>query len=167
MRYIKTYEGFFDKLKSKIFPKPIDPVKINLKDLEDTFDDCFLDLIDNGFDISKSVTPSNVYSSLQKGSKYSNLSFGNERMIYIMNISKPIDITSEIADEMINGLDTDYNLENTKFKFGDIKETILFTRGLIKDKFGIDIFPNEDIDRYDENLPISNFTIKFDIPPHI
>lgn len=147
---VDVNEGFFTKVSNKINKviKPEEPTKISKKEFEYTLDDCFIDLKDNGFIIDIKQTK-------------------NESFVYFIQIKKEQTLSKQIRVYDIGTFDT-VNVpvyENPKFKFGEIKDVLLFTMDIIKSMYGIDIFNNQsNIENKDEDEEYSVFEIEFEIP---
>lgn len=163
---IKTYEGFFDKLKKLIKPEEEVVVKVNTEDLEFTIKECLLDLEDNGFIINIASEKSNLYSREVPSSKAHRggleTSFGKDRQVYLINISKPINV--DLDDNFLDGdfeiTGGDYCRET--FILGDIKEPLLVMRDILESRFNI--FINlKDLESSPDNANLIEYNIRFDI----
>lgn len=164
---IGVNEGFFTKVRDKInkLIKPEEPNRISKKEFEYTLDDCFIDLKDNGFIIDIKQTKTRMRPSVYKGQMLHMREY--ESFIYFIQIKKEQVLSKQTRIYDIGTFDT-INVpvyENPKFKFGEIKDVLLFTMDTIKSMYGIDIFnyrPN--IENKDEDEEYSVFEIEFEIP---
>lgn len=164
---IDVNEGFFSNMKDKFkkLIKPEEPAKIDTKEFEYTLDDCLIDLKDNGFIIDIKKTQTRMKPSRYKGQMLDMRDY--ESLVYFLQIKKPEEVVRhERTFAFYGGAGYDVPVyENPIFKFGEIKDTLLFTMDTIKSMYGIDIFsyrPN--IENKDNDEEYSIFEIEFEIP---
>lgn len=171
MKHLKTYEGykdFFKKIKSKFTKEEDLPKHVDYKELESTLDDCFIDLVDNGFIIDKEKEDSNAYAD-HRG----NVTFGKERTIYNITISKPLSESKPLDYDADYYVD-DFINDRPKFKVAEVKDSVLFAKNMIKDQFGINMVLDIDLGEHKytpidfslsgNDLEISSLLIRFDVP---
>lgn len=151
-------EGFFTKIKDII--KPEEPKKIDIKEFEYTLDDCFIDLKDNDFIIDIKQSESMMSPIRSKGQKLDIRNY--KSLIYYIRIIGP--------EKVVNNIRVGHDIfvpvhGYSKFKFGEIKDSLLFARDTIMSIYGIDIFYYKtNIDKMNENEEIQNFDFEFEIP---
>lgn len=163
MKYLRTHEGFISKIKKLIKGEEVLKKEIDLEDLEATLDECFLELKDDGFYIKIHSMKSNMYSSIHRKKEH-HTGFGKERIIYGVDISKPmtVDFRDQLSMEDADN-DSDWNIQEPKFTIGEIKDAVLVARDIIKSKFGIDVYLNDIEDESDDTM-ISLYGFNFDVP---
>ena len=110
---------------------------------------------------------SNMYSSIHRKKEH-HTGFGKERIIYGVDISKPMTVDFRDQQSMEDAdNDSDWNsnilIQEPKFTIGDIKDYVLVARDVIKSKFGIDVYI-EDIEGIPDDTMLSSYSFNFDVP---
>ncbi len=123
MRYIKTYEGFFSKVKT-LFKKeePVPDKVINVDEVESLLKDCFLELEDNGFNVKIETSHQNMRSD-STGNVYFTEKIVNKFIVYI---DKPKDKRELIYWQ------TPSNEVYVDFEINQVRDSILFSIDIIQ-----------------------------------
>jgi len=113
MKYIKTHEGFFSKVKD-IFTKKEEPKVIDNEEIEVLLKDCFIELEDIGFEVVIESSKSNM-RSMSTGAVYYDADPITYFTIYI---------------------DKEDNVDYIDFEINQIRDAVLFSMDTMMDKFG-------------------------------